>query len=137
MDMAKPNCTYCKTVLPHHARAAQQVAVVNQMMADRNGNGIPDAFEGLMANAPHGQVHLIGTSAQMGPGGGMQVHTNMGGVPLGNPMAAYAAVHQQVQVANVVKRTTNMVMGIVVASFVMAFVIIGLVMGVVFWSAAR
>ena len=137
MDMAKPNCSYCQTVLPHHARAAQQVAVVNQMMADRNGNGIPDAFEGLLANAPHGQVHLIGTSAHMGPGGHMQVQTNMGAVPLGNPMAAYAAVHQQIQVAQTVTRTTNMVTGIVIASLVMSFLIVGLVMGVVMFGLIR
>jgi hypothetical protein len=137
MDMAKPNCSYCQTVLPHHARAAQQVAVVNQMMADRNGNGIPDAFEGLLANAPHGQVHLIGTSAQMGPGGHMQVQTNIGAVPPGNPMVAYAAVHQHIQVAQTVKRTTNMVTGIVVASLVMSFVIVGLVMGVVMFGLMR
>jgi hypothetical protein len=137
MDMAKPNCTYCQTVLPHHARAAQQVAVVNQMMADRNGNGIPDAFEGLLANAPHGQVHLIATSAQMGPVGHMQVQTNIGAVPPGNPMAAYAAVHQQIQVAQTVKRTTTMVTGIVVASLVMAFLIVGLVMGVVMFGLMR
>ena len=107
------------------------------MMADRNGNGIPDAFEGLLANAPDGQVHLIGTSAHMGPGGHMQVQTNMGGVPLGNPMAAYAAVHQQAQVAQTVKRTTNMVTGIVIASLVMSFLIVGLVMGVVMFGLMR
>lgn len=137
MDLAKTSCTYCQTVFPHHARAAQQVAVVNQMMADRNGNGIPDAFEGLIANAPHGQVHLIGVAPQVGPGGGLQVQTNLGAVPLGNPMAAYAAVHQQVHVANAVKRTTNMVMAIVIASLVMTFVIVAVVMGVVLFGVSR
>jgi hypothetical protein len=50
-DLRGTSCRYCGTVLAHHARAAQQVAVVNQMLADRNGNGIPDAYEGLVANA--------------------------------------------------------------------------------------
>lgn len=50
-DLRRTACIHCGQVLAHHARAAQQVAVINQMMADRNGNGIPDAFEGLVANA--------------------------------------------------------------------------------------
>ena len=50
-DLRGTNCRYCGTLFTHHARAAQQVAVVNQMLADRNGNGIPDAFEGIVANA--------------------------------------------------------------------------------------
>ena len=126
MDMAKPSCTYCKTVLPHHARAAQQVAVINQMMVDRNGNGIPDAFEGLLANAPQGQVHLIGTNApmHMGPGAA-------------HAISAYAVAHQHVHVAHAVTRTTNMVVGIVVASVVMAIVITGFALGMVFYMSAR
>lgn len=132
MDMAKPSCTYCGTVLPHHARAAQQVAVVNQMMADRNGNGIPDAFEGLIANAPHGQVHLIGTSVQVGPGAPPQV-TPFGG---GNPMMG--AVHmQQVAVAQSVARTSSMVTAIVVASIVFMMLIGGVVAGIVAFTAVR
>jgi hypothetical protein len=50
-DLRGTSCRYCGTLLAHHARAAQQVAVINHMMADRNGNGIPDAYEGLVANA--------------------------------------------------------------------------------------
>ncbi|MBL9108122.1 MAG: hypothetical protein JNM74_02580 [Myxococcales bacterium] len=131
MDMAKPSCTYCGTVLPHHARAAQQVAVVNQMMADRNGNGIPDAFEGLIANAPHGQVHLIGTSVQVGPGAHPPV-TPFGG---GNPMGA---VHlQQVAVAQSVARTSSLVTVIVVVSMVFMMVIGGVVAGIVAFTAVR
>jgi hypothetical protein len=133
-DMAKPNCTYCKTVLPHHARAAQQVAVVNQMMQDRNGNGIPDAFEGLIANAPHGQVHLIGTSVHMGPGQGMPGAPPMMGMPGVNPMMGYG-VHHQMQVAQVVTRTTNTVMIMVVVGVVFTFVIMGVVLGAVMFVA--
>ena len=32
-DLRGQNCPSCGTALPHHARAAQQVALVNQMMA--------------------------------------------------------------------------------------------------------
>ncbi len=128
MDMAKINCSYCGTVLPHHARAAQQVAVVNQMMADRNGNGIPDAFEGIVSGA-QGPVHLIGTGAQLPPGAYGQ-----GGSPFQAPGAAYAAVHQQ-QVANMVGRTTSMVTVIVVVSLIVPLLIAGAVMWLVFARA--
>src|SRR5262249_55453548 len=50
-DLRGTSCKYCGTLLAHHARAQQQIAVVNGMLADRNGNGIPDAYEGLVANA--------------------------------------------------------------------------------------
>jgi hypothetical protein len=56
-DLEQPHCPYCRNVLPHHARAAQQVEVVKQMMADQNGNGIPDAFEPMVRGAyPPGKV---------------------------------------------------------------------------------
>jgi hypothetical protein len=45
-DMSQPNCRYCGTVLAHYARAAEKIAVVNALMGDANGNGIPDVFEG-------------------------------------------------------------------------------------------
>ncbi len=32
-DLRRTDCAYCGTLLPHHARAAQQVAVVQQMLA--------------------------------------------------------------------------------------------------------
>jgi hypothetical protein len=131
MDMAKPSCTYCGTVLPHHARAAQQVAVVNQMMADRNGNGIPDAFEGLIANAPHGQVHLIGTSVttvQGGPVAPPQVTPFGGGHPMG------AAHLHQVAVAQSVARTSSIVTLIVVASIFFMMLVGGVVAAIVVLS---
>ena len=56
---------------------------------------------------------------------------------MAHPMAAYASVHQQVQVAQTVKRTTNLVMIIVIVSLVMSFLIVGLVMGVVMLGIAR
>jgi hypothetical protein len=50
-DLRGTSCKYCGTLLAHHARAQEQIAVVSGMLADRNGNGIPDAYEGLVANA--------------------------------------------------------------------------------------
>lgn len=78
-DLRGTNCRYCGTLLAHHARAAQQVAVVNQMMVDRNGNGIPDAFEGIVANAQSNAMHqAFGANPYpygqpMGPPPGMHV----------------------------------------------------------------
>jgi len=51
-DLMGTSCRYCGTALPHQVRAAQQVAVVNQMLADRNGDGIPDAFQHLVQPYP-------------------------------------------------------------------------------------
>ncbi len=61
-DLRGTSCKFCGTLLAHHARAQQQVAVVNAMLADRNGNGIPDAYEGLVANA---QSHALGQAFGM------------------------------------------------------------------------
>src|SRR5688500_18128299 len=48
-ELRKEDCPYCGSVLPHVAQAVEQVEVVKQMLADRDGNGIPDAFEGVVA----------------------------------------------------------------------------------------
>ncbi len=137
MDMARPNCAYCGTVLPHHARAAQQVAVVNQMMADRNGNGIPDAFEGLLANAPYGQAHLIGTGLPQGPHApmapGMQPPMGMPGAPGTYPVAGFASVQQfhHMQVAQVVQKTSNTIAVVVAVTLLAVFLITGAVVALV------
>lgn len=135
MDMARPNCAYCGTVLPHHARAAQQVAVVNQMMADRNGNGIPDAFEGLLANAPYGQAHLIGTGLPHGPHAPMAPGAPPMGIPgaPGYPVAGFASVQQfhHMQVAQVVQKTSNTIAMVVLGTVVAVFLITGAVMALV------
>jgi hypothetical protein len=135
MDMARPNCAYCGTVLPHHARAAQQVAVVNQMMADRNGNGIPDAFEGLLANAPYGQAHLIGTGLPHGPHAPMPPGVPPMGMPgaPGYPVAGFAQVQQfhHMQVAQAVQKTGNTIAVVVVVAVVGVFLLAGAVMALV------
>jgi hypothetical protein len=57
-DMANPNCPYCKNVLKHHARAAEQAALVNQVLRDQIGAQYP--------GMPPGQIPQIGY--QMGAG---------------------------------------------------------------------
>ena len=81
------SCAYCGTLLAHHARAAEKVAVVQQLMADRNGNGIPDALEGLMNPGmlpPGGSPYGMPPGAMPPPYG-----APMGGY--GAPMGGYGA----------------------------------------------
>lgn len=123
LDMAKPSCSYCGTVLPHHARAAEQAALVNQMMADRGASGMPRVFEGLLANAPQGQPHLIGVnvppSTQVTPFGGPPGGPFVG--PPGVPMV-YAQLHTQgMQAANSARNAVLLI--------VIAVVVIVLMMG--------
>jgi hypothetical protein len=68
-DLAGDNCPFCGTVLPHRARAAQQVAVVQGLLADHNGNGIPDAFEGMIAAPMNGPMNGPVNGAIHGFGG--------------------------------------------------------------------
>jgi hypothetical protein len=99
-DLRRPNCSHCGQLLAHHARAAQQVAVINQMMVDSNGNGIPDAFEGLAANATRNAYGQMGQNMGIGAANGMAVGQALGGVsnaihgpnPYGNPGGAIGQV---------------------------------------------
>lgn len=50
-DLHNASCTYCGTVLPHHAKAAEKAALVQQLLADANGNGSPDVLEGDLGSA--------------------------------------------------------------------------------------
>jgi hypothetical protein len=111
-DLRGTSCRYCGTLLAHHARAQQQVAVVNQMMADRNGNGIPDAYEGIVANA---QANAMNQAFGMNPyGPSMMGGPMMGGM---NPHAAH-----NMQVANTVAKTAG--------TITLVFVIVGVVIAV-------
>ena len=55
-DLRGQNCPSCGTALPHHARAAQQVALVNQMMAQHMGGTAPPPY-GAYGN-PHANPHV-------------------------------------------------------------------------------
>ena len=118
-DLRGTSCRYCGTLLAHHARAAQQVAVVNQMMVDRNGNGIPDAFEGLVANA---QANAYNQAFGIGPG-------PYGQPPVVGPPGIYpnpAAFH----VANVHQQVTNTMSKVVLIVAVSVGLVTFLVIGV-------
>jgi cobalamin biosynthesis Mg chelatase CobN len=139
-DLRGNNCAYCGTVLPHRARAAQQVAVVQEMLADRNGNGIPDAFEGLVQNAQNNAVasfsagagvHVVsyqsvqqGAPPPMGaPFAPMQAAQMQAAQMQAAQMNAHAA--RQVQAATR-SATTGIVVAIVVVVLVLAlFVVAG------------
>ena len=130
-DLRRIDCKHCGTVLPHHARAQQQIAVVQGMMADRNGNGIPDAYEPLVANAQANAMN--------------HVAYGMGGVPFGAngyPMMGVPPAHMahvQVAQANAMNQAGKSV------ATAMIFVVIGVVAltlimvleGVAFFVMAR
>jgi hypothetical protein len=120
-DLRGTTCRYCGTVLAHHARAAQQVAVINQMMADRNGNGIPDAFEGVVANAQANAMNQAFGHPYGGHLGGMGP-LGPPGHPMGivNPMMPHAHVHATNMHVEQVTRTMSKVMIIVVVCVVLA-----------------
>ena len=46
--MVQPACKYCGKVLAAYADAQQKVMQVQALMGDANGNGIPDALEGMV-----------------------------------------------------------------------------------------
>jgi len=73
-DMQNPDCPYCKTALPHHARAAEHAQLVSNMLADRDGDGVPDAYQPWVRNVMGG-----------GPPAGSPAGPNLPGPPHGPP----------------------------------------------------
>lgn len=61
-DLRRTDCAYCGTLLPHHARAAQQVAVVQQMLGHMNvppyGNVMPPHVQPMVAHYNHVGVQV-------------------------------------------------------------------------------
>jgi len=123
-DLRGTACKFCGTLLAHHARAQQQVAVINQMMVDRNGNGIPDAYEGIVANA---QANALNQAFGMGgnpyaPYGGSPMGGGMGmppGMNMNNPYAPNVYIAQQT--GRAMSRVVMMVVLSVVAITVLSF----------------
>jgi hypothetical protein len=76
-----PSCKYCGKVLPNYAAAAQKVAVVQALMHDSTGSGIPDGMKGMVG--PYAPF-LPGTPYAGPP---------VAGIPpqAGGPVAAYGA----------------------------------------------
>ena len=57
-DLRGINCPSCGTSLPHHARAAQQVALVNQVMAQHMAAPPHAAYGQAMYGQAMAQSHL-------------------------------------------------------------------------------
>lgn len=114
-DLRGTNCRYCGTVLAHHARAAQQVAVINQMMVDRNGNGIPDAFEGLAQNAQANAMNQAFGYPHAPPAGGF-------GAP--PPVAMHAMHVANVHAQQVTQTMSKVVVGIIIAVTLLTVVLV-------------
>lgn len=146
-DLRRPNCSHCGQLLAHHARAAQQVAVINQMMVDSNGNGIPDAFEGLAANATRNAYGQMGQNMGIGAANGQALGNAFGGMsnaihgpnPYGNPGGSvgqvqmmpgggYGFVPNQNYQVNAMNNAMNGAAKATAFSMVAVFIVIGVVL---------
>lgn len=100
-DLRGTNCPYCRTALPHHARAAEHAALVNQILAQK----------GVNYQVPY-QYGAAPPPVQMGPGA-----INPGFQPQIPPYVG-DQVQQTIRSANII------VIVSIVASLVL-FVVIG------------
>lgn len=125
-DLRKPNCTYCGTVYPHRAQAAQHAEVAgqvfNQMVAQQAQ--IQASWQNAygMGPPPGGP----GMGPPMGPPPGAAMNPFGPGSPYANPhhIAAAHMAH-----ATGIARSIRLVVTLaVVGSFVLTAVIIGVVM---------
>lgn len=136
-DVRLPACRYCGTALAHHVQTAQQVAAVQALMGDRNGNGIPDALEGMfppgmvppramppgMGAAPHGHAivsgHVVVLTGQSPPpyGGPMA-----GPPPYGGSRGFTEPQHVAKLITAVVVGGVLLVLGLVAVGIAVAFV---------------
>ncbi len=109
-DLRQPNCKFCKTVLPHHAQAAQHAHVASQMMGQmmQQQAAIQDQWRGALGVGP---MPPMGQPGPPGPPGGAAP-----GAPV-NPQAYYGAGMAQ---ANAVSK---MVMWIIIGSVVLALIV--------------
>ena len=129
-DLRKPNCTYCGTVYPHHAQAAQHAQVVgqvmNQVMAQqaavqdqwRAGYGLGPMPGGPPGGPPPGMPGAF-------PGYGMPPPPpGMPGSPYGDPSRMVAA---HLDAANRMTRTIFVWVAVAVAgSLVLTGVIVAI-----------
>lgn len=119
-DLRKPNCTYCGTVYPHHAQAAQHAAVAGQMM-----NQMMAQQAQIQANWQG--AYGMGPTPPAAPYGAPGVP--FGGAP-GGPYAdphRIAAAHMQ-QVAGVASTIRLVVILVTVGVFVLVGVIFAVVL---------
>ncbi|MBK8258465.1 MAG: hypothetical protein IPK82_38125 [Polyangiaceae bacterium] len=115
-DLRKPNCTYCGTVYPHHAQAAQHAAVAGQVMNQ------------MMAQQAQIQAHWQGAygagplpPAPFGGAPGGQFGAAPGG-PYADPQRI-AAAHMQ-HVAGVASTIKLVVILVTVGVFLLVGVIV-------------
>ena len=104
-DMRKTNCPYCGTVLPHHAMAAQQAQLANQVFVNQ---AIPQAIAAYYKHAgPQAQQQLAA---------------------MGNP--TNAAQHHQQLVQGYVANANKMVKRSLIIAAVISLLILGVVAAV-------
>lgn len=113
------NCPFCGTVFPHHGRAVEQAALVNQVMASQ----VQQAHQMMASHAQRWGLGGPGPQVQV-QYGAPQVQVQYGGAPP-EPYNPYGDLHQQAEQAK--SSATKLVMIIVVVSVVLPIVI-----GVVF-----
>ncbi|MFO0757550.1 MAG: hypothetical protein U0359_13725 [Byssovorax sp.] len=103
-DLRGQNCRYCKAALPHHARAAEQAALVNQVLNQQfQARGLPPPGTPVVP-------YQFGAPPNM---------------PYGNP---YADPYAQNAMANAMKSARSSIMIVVIAS--VAFAVLGIVVAV-------
>jgi hypothetical protein len=125
-DLRKPNCTYCGTVFPHHAQAAQHAQMASQVMGQmmQQQAVIQDQWRGAFGVPPLGG----------GPPGGPPPMGVLMPPPPGAPGSPYAdpmriAQAHAVQANQLSRMITWLVVGSMAA--VLAVVILIVVLGVV------
>jgi hypothetical protein len=130
-DLSQQACRYCGTVLPHHARAAQQAELVTNLLADKNGNGIPDAFEGLVAGSTASASQVVTYQASFVNGQHVMTSQSLGGGPVPGFETAHPgpnfgiphqAIHAQLQLQQVMNSARR---GVAVAVAVGVIVALG------------
>jgi hypothetical protein len=117
-------------VLPHHARAAQQAELVTNLLADKNGNGIPDAFEGLVAGSTASASHVVTYQASFVSGQPVMTSQSLGGGGPGpgfgmpHPGQSLGVPHQAIQAQQQLMKSA--MRGVWIAVGVGVFVAIGI-----------
>jgi len=111
-DLRRTACVHCGQVLAHHARAAQQVAVVNQMFAQ----GLPQQMLAQQYN-PHAQPPMMGAPPVN---------------PFGGPQGYMAQAHAMNQVGASVQKAAVSVAVIGVVVTILAVVLTCVGVGVAF-----
>jgi hypothetical protein len=129
-DLRRTSCVHCGQVLAHHARAAQQVAVVNQIMAQQMGGGF-----GQPPYQPHPPPPGMAPPGYGPPGAGAPgygpagyVAPMMGAPYVAPPYAAQAAFAQANAMNQVGESMQKAAMSVVLISVIIGVVTVVLVL---------